>query len=460
MALGLSWLSWLVLLAIVVGAYLMYMSWYWRHFRRQGVPIAGPWLPLLGTSLRIFKEGMVEGARGNHEKYGKTHGGFVGRRPMLFSIDPEILRQVFIKDHASFPHRFGIRTGDALGDTMLQNVTDYAHWKSLRSTMTPTFSSGKLKRMMKQINLCAGVYAGHLRKEARDGRSLEMKEFAGSFTMDVIASTAFGLELNTKDDRDNPFVQQAKKAFDIKITSPIILILVFFPFLFPLLRPFKFSFFDQQCKEFFTDITNQILDSRKESDSKGNVDFIQLMMEAHRDDEEEGKENTTGKRWVGGDEEKEGKEDTRGKKRALTRQEIISQGVIFFLAGYDTTATTISFLAYNLACNPDQQNKLIAEIHEVMGGRQEVTDEDLHNMPYLDMCVSESLRMYPPAVRTDRIAARDVVLKGIHMPKGSMIVAPIYHMHHNADIYPQPEAFIPERYERAIRNLTCHVPYI
>ena len=53
----------------------------------------------------------------------------------------------------------------------------------------------------------------------------------------------------------------------------------------------------------------------------------------------------------------------------MSRTEIVAQAVLFFLAGYDTTATTISFLAYNLACHPDKQDKLIEEIDAVIGDK-------------------------------------------------------------------------------------------
>ena len=196
--------------------------------------------------------------------------------------------------------------------------------------------------MMKQINECAATYAGFLRTESEGGKSVEMKEFAGSFTMDAIASTAFGLDLNTREDRNNPFVFHAKNSIKISLTNPLFLAKMFCPFLLLLLVPFKLSFVDKDAKKFFVEITNQLLDERKEKKDEGRIDFLQLMANAHQ---EEG-------------------EDNKG-KHAMTRQEIVSQELLFFGAGYDTTASAISFLAYNLACNQDKQDKLIMEIQQV-----------------------------------------------------------------------------------------------
>ena len=348
MVLGCECLSWPVLFLLAVAAYFIYMCWNFRVFTRQGVPMTGNPVPIFGTSLPHLKKGFIDSIKGCMEKHGKTFGGISGRQPVLTTADIDILREVFIKDHASFPHRFGFVTGDPLDDNMLNMVTDYAHWKSLRSTMTPAFSSGKLKRMLQQINKCAVTYAGHLAEECEANNSVEIKDVSGSYTMDVIASTAFGLDLNTKEDRNNTFVQYAKNAFNMKMSHPIILAAVFAPFLSPVLRLFKLGFFDKKSTAFFRDITNQILDSRKEGGDDGRVDFIQLMMNAHKED--------------GGD---DGDKDSKSHKHPMTRQEVLSQAVLFFLAAYDTTATTVSFLAYNLALNPDKQDKLIEEIQQV-----------------------------------------------------------------------------------------------
>ena len=411
-----------IVLLFLAAAYLLYMCWHFTLFSRQGIPVNGTPLPILGNMGRVMSEGLVDGLNGDLEKYGRTHGTYVGRSPTLTTIDADLIKEVFVKEHATFSDKFSFRSGDVTEDLMLSNINDYSSWKSLRAVMTPTFSSGKLKRMIPQINKCAAVYAGHLVRESAGGKSLEMKEFAGSFTMDVIASIGFGLDVNTQEDRNNPFVTHATKAITISLQHPLMLISMFLPFLRPLVMPLKLGFIDKKAKEFFCNITNQALDARIKEQDSTRVDFLQLMANAQS-------------------------EEDRGDKgkRSMTRQEIISQALLFFVAGYDTTATTISFLAYSLACNSDAQEKLIDEIRRVVGDKENIDDDDLHQMPYLDMCVSESLRLFPPGVRTDRIAHKDVELKGIHIPAGCFVMVPIYHMHHFAEIYPDPEAFIPER---------------
>ena len=79
-----------------------------------------------------------------------------------------------------------------------------------------------------------------------------------------------------------------------------------------------------------------------------------------------------------------------------------------------------------------------------------ITDEDLHKMPYLDMCMKESMRLYPAVIVLGREAIHDVEVQGIKLPKKSTVNIPVYHMHHFAEFFPEPERFIPERYNQLI----------
>ena len=116
-------------------------------------------------------------------------------------------------------------------------------------------------------------------------------------------------------------------------------------------------------------------------------------------------------------------------EKGLTPEELEAQSLLLFLAGYETTTSTLAFLAYCLAINPECQKKLVNEIDETfehsvsMKGtknieqtldtckcshcngcfsaqfQSEVSMDKLSEMSYLDMCLSETLRMYPPVIR-------------------------------------------------------------
>lgn len=86
-------------------------------------------------------------------------------------------------------------------------------------------------------------------------------------------------------------------------------------------------------------------------------------------------------------------------KRVWDDDDFAAQSLIFFLAGFDTVANTMSFMAYELVCNPDVQKRLfeeIREMHDKLDGRN-ITYEQIQGLKYLDQVVSETLRKWPVA---------------------------------------------------------------
>lgn len=133
--------------------------------------------------------------------------------------------------------------------------------------------------------------------------------------------------------------------------------------------------------------------------------------------------------------------------------DLTAQCVIFFLAGFDTVSVLMCFLSYELAVNQDVQDKLRSEIDEVreeLDGKQ-VTYEHLQKMKYLDMCVSETLRKWPPATFLDRSCNKPTVLVNtdgnkIQLNKGDGVWFPVYSIHRDSNYYSDPSTFNPERF--------------
>ncbi|VDI18298.1 Hypothetical predicted protein, partial [Mytilus galloprovincialis] len=299
------------------------------------------------------------------------------------------------------------------------------HWKFLRSTISPTFSSGKLKLMVPKIQRCCTDLVENIQQHSDQGEPVDMKEVCGAYTMDVIASTAFGIDVNSKKNPNNAFVKHAKQAALGQIFKPQLLIIMIFPFV---KNWFTVRFADKEIGEFFKSVVESASELRKKGQEVYN-DFLQLMLTARRD-ENQSEYFTTG-------------DLKEFKNRGLNDMELIENAVTFFIAGYDTTANTLSFACYCLATNKDVQDKCIEEIDNILHGESPQI-EDLSKLEYLDRFFNEVLRLHGAALRFSREGKQDITVKGVYIPKDIDVSVPIYALHRNPLYWPDPEKFDPD----------------
>lgn len=143
--------------------------------------------------------------------------------------------------------------------------------------------------------------------------------------------------------------------------------------------------------------------------------------------------------------------------------------MVFFTAGFSTLAVSLCFLCYELALNPDIQDKLyeeIAAVEETLNGKK-VDYETLQKMKYLDMIVSEEQRKWPVAVFIDRVATKQHVLEDhdgskVILQPGESIWIPVFAIHRDPKYYPDPEKFDPERFSAENKgqiNLSTYLPF-
>lgn len=144
--------------------------------------------------------------------------------------------------------------------------------------------------------------------------------------------------------------------------------------------------------------------------------------------------------------------------KALSDLELVAQSIIFIFAGYETTSSVLSFIIYELATHPDVQQKLQQEIDAVLPNKAPATYDAMVQMEYLDMVVNETLRLFPIAIRLERVCKKDVEINGVFIPKGAMVVIPTYALHHDPKYWTEPEEFRPERFSK--KNKDSIDPYI
>ncbi|NXO85954.1 CP3A9 protein, partial [Sitta europaea] len=405
---------------------LRYGTWPFGLFKKLGIPGPRP-LPFFGTCLE-YRKGFLEFDNECFKKYGKVWGIYDGRQPTLAVTDPQIIKSVLVKDcYSTFTNR---RRTDLAGIlTSAISLAEDEQWKRLRTVLSPTFTSGKLKEMFPIMNHYGKVLVKNVQKRVKEDSSISVKDFFGTYSMDVVTSTSFGVNMDSMSNPKDPFVREMKKLIKFDFFNPVFILSFAFPFLIPVMTKMNVSIFPNDAVDFFLRSIAKIKQEREKEDHKGRVDFLQLMIESQRSASQgNNKENHSDK--------------------GLTDTEVLAQAFIFIFAGYEPTGNILGYLAYELAMHPDVQEKVLQEIDTVLPNKAPLTYEALMKLEYLDMTVSETLRLYPIGGRIERTCKRDVEINGVTIPKGVVVTIPPYVLHRDPEYWPNPDEFRPERFRK------------
>jgi cytochrome P450 len=143
-------------------------------------------------------------------------------------------------------------------------------------------------------------------------------------------------------------------------------------------------------------------------------------------------------------------------------EEIRDQLMTLLFAGHDTSTSTITFLLYELARHPEALQRVCDEQDEVLGGRAPTAADVAGGLPQLDMALDETLRLYPPAWIGPRRAVEAFEFEGQHVPAAAYVAYSSWASHRLPEVFPDPEAFVPERFSperKAALPKGAYVPF-
>ena len=146
---------------------------------------------------------------------------------------------------------------------------------------------------------------------------------------------------------------------------------------------------------------------------------------------------------------------------AMSDAQLRDEVMTFMIAGHETTADALAWLWYLLDRHPDEQERLRDELRTATGGRPP-TVEDLPQLPRMKAVFQETLRLYPPLWMFDRRALGPDDLAGTKVAKGDLVIFCPYAIHRLPDLWPDPEAFRPERFEAGReeqKNKFAYLPF-
>lgn len=423
-------------------------------FKKQGIKGPCP-LPFIGNFYESFFKSTLVIDLERKAKYGRIYGYFHGSTPELSVADPVLLKKILVKDFHKFTDRSKPPHHRTLKTTMF--FLPGQEWKRIRNICSPSFTSLKLKNGLplarKCLNSVIDVLSNVCSSNDRDNCEIDCKKLFGAYSLDVIARSAFATNIDTHKDPDNLFSKNLKGFFTVSFWRMFILLA------FPKIAAyFDITFTAPDSMDFFEEVVGKIIEDRRKN-SGHYTDLLQQLMDAEYDSQRTlemlQQEKTAGNRPPT---KRQDSQEMNASERKLTEFEIFCQSFIFLLAGYETTSNLLTHAVYSLAIYPEYQQRLFEEVEATLK-HSELDYDTLHSMAYLEGVLFETLRLYSPLFRLDRLAVEDFYDEetGITIPKDTPITIPIHAIHRDAEFFPNPEKFSPDRF--LPENKASLVPY-
>ncbi|XP_070493744.1 probable cytochrome P450 6a14 [Chironomus tepperi] len=427
----------LSILLIIITCCVYYVRKKYSQLEKLGFMHEKPKFPFGNVQGIGKKYHLVDILRRTYKKFSSDspiHGLYMFLSANFVVTDLDLAKDILIKDFDTFHNRglyHSIENDPLTND--LTRIEDQ-EWRNMRHKLTPTFTSGKMKIMFSTILELSHHMLNKL-KANENLDNVEIKEVIASFMTDVIGNVAFGLEMNAIEDPDSKFRVMGRKIFT---SQNFLLNLLFLANFKSLAIKLKLRQFPTDLSDFFLGVVRETIEYRLKNNIERN-DVLNSLM-------------------------KIGTEGRKGEDK-LSTDEIAAQCFAFFIGGFETSSTTTTFTLYHLVQNTELQEKLRDEIKAVLSRHDnKVTYEAMQDMKYLDMVINETLRMCPPGTAAIRQASKNykVPKTSLEIPKGPLVIVPIYMIHNDPKYHPKPEQFNPERFtpeNKAKRHPMAFIPF-
>ncbi|XP_020280621.1 cytochrome P450 9e2-like [Pseudomyrmex gracilis] len=418
---------------IVLGVLRLFFQAYhlFSYWKKRGIPYIPDsfksFILLWKPFFRLISFTDFANALYYHHSDVRYFGSIDLATPTVILRDPELIKDVMVKEFEHF-HDHQLFVSEDIDPLFGKNIFSLRgdRWREMRNTLSPSFTASKMKLMVELISKCAHEFVDYLVDHPDLCHSIETKQVFRRYTTDVIATAAFGISVNSMKEQNNEFYTKGVQA--TKFSNGFLSMVKFiFMRAFPQFsKSIGLSLFDPAVPEFFKRIVRETIKAREE---QGIVrpDMIHLLMQAR---------------------DKDGPSAHK-----MTLDDIVSQAFIFFFAGFDTSSTLMCFAVHELAVNPDIQERLRKEVEEHRDENGDITYDSLSKMTYMEMVVSETLRKYPPVAIIDRLCTKSYELppakpgyKSVIIEPDTVMMVPVYGLHHDPAYFPNPQKFDPERF--------------
>jgi cytochrome P450 len=357
--------------------------------------------PVFGNAMQLRK-GPLEYVTQLQRTYGDAATIYLGKRPAVLFARPEAIRYVLIENARNFTNREATENLRLLlGDGLLSIDGDFH--RQQRRLVQPAFHKQRIESYRDAMVSCTE----RVLAEWQPGEERDVADEMMRLTMHIVAKTLFNVDIVSQSERIGQAFHDAS-LFANRSRAPFNRLRINLPFT----AYGKYL----RARAFLDNTINAIIAQRRASgDDTGDV--ISMLLKAQDED-----------------------------GSTMTDQQTRDELLTLLGAGHATTANTLTWTFYLLSGHPTVREKLLAELQRVLGGRAPTVD-DLAQLPYLDMVVKESMRLYPPAWTQARFTVGDFEYGGYFIRRGTIILLSQWVTHRLPDLWPEPEAFKPERFD-------------
>ena len=312
-------------------------------------------------------------------------------------------------------------------------------WKAMRTIVTPIFTSGRLKTMVPIINNICGDLKTYASKLVSESKNVDTKELFSHAAFETIMSTGFGVDVNAWNDKENKFKKAAWTYMGYAGNTTKLMIKFLVAFFVPgLPEKIGMRVFDGEAEDFLVNVMRQTIQQRKSGAVAKRNDLVDLFIKAMDNAEaaSDDKSNSTAAILAKMTEEQ--------KETA-----IISQALIMFLAGFDTTSTALGLTFHHLAKNQDCQAKLFDEISAAIednDGHEELNYDQIQKLDYTEAVLHESMRIYNFVGALERECTKDYPVPELNftIPKG--MIVQVANFQYDDQFFANAKTFNPENF--------------
>ena len=388
---------------------------------KPGLRPPGPKPRLPGANLLGFRRNPIAFLMKLAHEYGDIVRFRSGLEEVFFLNHPDYVRDVLVT-HADYfaKGRALERARRLLGEGLLTSEGEFH--KRQRRLVQPAFHRQRLASYGATIT----EHAARLRRGWDNGARMDIHQEMLRLTMGITGKTLFDADIETEATEIGEALSSVLELFKM-IYVPFSEFLEKLPL--PGLRRRKTAH-----QRLDATVYRMIQGRRASGQDRG--DLLSLLLAA-QDDEGEGEHGR------------------------MTDQQVRDECMTLFLASHETTANALTWTWYLLSQHPQVEAKLHHEIDAVLAGRLP-TAEDLRQLSYTEMVLSESMRLYPPAWAVGRRIIRPYSVGPYICPENSLVILSQYVMHHDPRFFPDPFRFDPERWTaeaRAALPKFCYFPF-